>query len=247
MSYIVVLGKFEDVIKVKDILKSKFQFKFDWGNKVWFRECLQDKFPFWQKAIEEDGRHNITCCWVESLSKVESLRLAIYEMEQEMKPAVPEVAPSHAYDGMVFEVKRWIANKIKEEQNTAFLFRNFRVLKVKRETAKAFQIDAEFFSGIASTCGICGAELSNDISRATGIGPICAGRMGLDRPSMKNAKEIVAQMEAVSKAQGTFKDVWIPKSQIKYITDPKNVVHNDKNLPEDEAQIVIETDEDQGE
>jgi hypothetical protein len=36
---------------------------------------------------------------------------------------------------------------------------------------------------------------------------------------METAKEIVAQMESLSKAQGVFKDVWIPKSQIKNIIE----------------------------
>lgn len=241
MSYIVVLGEFEAVMKIKDVLKTKLNFKFDWGNKVWYRECLEDKFQVWQKAVEE-GNAGISACWVDSLSKVQGLKLAVYEMEQESKPA-PEVKP-HEHDGMVFEMSAWFAKRIKEEKGTAYAFRNFKVLKVVRETQKAFQIDGEFFSGIASTCGVCGRELTNDISRATGIGPVCAVKIGLSRPTMESAKQTVRDMEAMSKAQGVFQGIWVPKSQVKQIIDPKHVVL--KNVAQ-EATFEIETDEDQDE
>jgi hypothetical protein len=185
------------------------------GTWLWFRETLSDKAGVWKTAIEAFGP-GINTAFVKELDMVVECKA----MDKEVKESAGEKElESHHYDGAVFEMTRWFALKFKEKQGTAYAFRNFRILKVKGESAKAYLVDAEFFSGIASTCGVCGQELNNDISRATGIGPVCARRIGLPRPTMAKAKLIVAELETLSKAQGTFKDVWIPKSQIKNITD----------------------------
>jgi hypothetical protein len=214
MSFIIVLGNSYDV---KDSLKSRFNFKFDFEQKIWFRPVLQDKYWFFEQAVEALSK-NISCAWVQDINKLDEAKKLVREIES-LNTTTVEV-PAHRLDGSIFEMSAWYARAFKENNNTAYAFRNLKISKVKRETAKAYQVDAEFFSGIASTCGVCGRELSNDVSRATGIGPICAQKIGLPRPTMESAKETVKLMEQMSKAQGIFTDVWVPKSQIKHtLTD----------------------------
>lgn len=185
---------------------------------VWYKEILSDKYWYWQQAVEGFGA-GISAIFVKSLSDFNQAVEESVKLDRENADPNANVLESHELDGKVFEVKKWYAMKFKDDHNTQYAFRNFRILKVLKETQRAYMVDAEFFSGIASCCGVCGQQLNNDISRATGIGPICAGKIGLPRPTMAAAKEIVAELEKKSKAQGTFKGVWIPKSQIKNITD----------------------------
>jgi SWI/SNF-related matrix-associated actin-dependent regulator 1 of chromatin subfamily A len=149
----------------------------------------------------------------------------------------------HKLQNKVIETKAWFAKTFRDNHNTSLAFRNFKVLKVTNETKKAYQVDIEFFSGISCTCGYCGRILDNPVSKATGIGPICAEKMGLPRPTLETAKEIVKKMEELSKKQGQFLNVWIPKSQIKRIVGENGEVIEEKNdedtLPEIEQEIKI--------
>lgn len=184
---------------------------------AWYRETLSDKIGVWDGTVKSFGPE-IEMIFVREFDFIIVALSESKEMDKELKKSTPrEELESHELNGSVFEVKKWYAQQFKQNNNTAYAFRNLRILKVKQESAKAYLVDAEFFSGIASSCGCCGLELNNDISRATGIGPICAKKIGLPRPTMATAKLIVAELESLSKAQGIFYDVWIPRSQIKNI------------------------------
>jgi hypothetical protein len=208
-SYIVVYG---DTFDINQKMKLQYGFKFNFEKKYWYRGILADKFWYWEQTVKTMSS-KAEIAFAKDLSAFESMRQECLAMEREMK--VQEPSAPHALDGAIMEVTKWYATVFKEKQNTQFAFRNLHVLKVHRETHAALLVDAEFFSGIASSCGCCGRQLDNDISRATGIGPVCAEKLGIKRPTMETAKEVVKHLESLSKAQGTFKQVWIPKSQIK--------------------------------
>lgn len=78
--------------------------------------------------------------------------------------------------------------------------------QIERETEKAI-----YFKGVGLidnpvNCSVCGRDLTNEISRQLGVGPICAERMfgiGFDRP--KDLKQVMEEK--------TF-TLWLPKSQI---------------------------------
>lgn len=206
MSFCIVVGY--GSIEIKDKLKERFGFKFDWDNKVWFKPVSIDKYTFFEKAIESMN-DNIDCFWVSSLSLVSDVKKEIVQKEVEVKP--------HALDGSVFEVTKWYANTFKDNHGAKFAFRNIKIKKVYIETDRAYQVDAEYFGGVGRCCGICGRGLDNAISKACGIGPICAEKIGMDRPTMETAQETLKKMELISKQQGSFNKVWIPKSQIKEV------------------------------
>lgn len=209
-SYAVVTG---NTFLIKNRLQ-EYGFTLNYQEKYWSRPVLTDKMWYWEQTIESLSK-DILVFWVKNLSDIPMAKKEVMAIKRESFPVTE--FPPHKYDGAIFEVKKWYSLILQEKLNTAFSFRNLKIIKITGESFKAYKVDAEFFGGIASSCGVCGLSLTNDISRATGIGPICAGKLGIPRPSMENVAEIIKSMEAVVKSQGKFQDIWIPKSQIKKI------------------------------
>lgn len=211
---IVVMG---NSWEIKDDLKSRFKMSFDWDNKIWYRPHVDASTLWWWEDTIKSLSKNVDVAWVVSMGAVAEMK-KIKEIEK-ASPRTVENAKAHELDGSVMEVKAWYARKFKEEHNTGYAFRNLKVLKILKETERAYQMDVEFFGGIASSCGCCGRDLDNAVSKAVGIGPICAEKIGLPRPTLETAKEILEELEKKSKAQGVFNGVWIPKSQVKTKTE----------------------------
>lgn len=214
MSFCVVIG---NSFSIKEELKQKYGFKFDWDSKVWFKPVLTDKFEVWKKVVEAYSKE-VEACWVSDLSEVPKLLKAIKELEG------PKEAQPHELDNSVFELKKWFSGKLKEQLGLSHMFFNIKILRVHASTPNALLVDFEFFSGVGKRCGICGKLLSNDISRACGIGPICAERLGMNRPTMETAKEIMKALDEKLKLVGSVNKVWIPKSQVKEILKPEEVI-----------------------
>lgn len=212
-SFIVVVG---NSYSIKDHLK-RYGFKFDSTYKVWFKLASESFF----KAISNEFKSNaeISVGLVDSLEKSQDILQMHRAFQKELEPA-PQPKVEHHLVGCVAEMSKWYAKTFKENNNTKFAFRNLKILAVYVETARAYLVDAEFFGGIASSCGCCGKSLSNDISIATGIGPICAEKIGFPRiKDINEAHIIVAEMQKMSKEAGVFKGIWIPKSQIRKLLE----------------------------
>lgn len=120
--------------------------------------------------------------------------------------------------GALIEVKAWIARRLQADLNMEYFFRNLQVEAVERETTRAYQVKVSFVSKIVTSCHICGRDLDTDVSKACGIGPVCADRLGLPRPSLSTAAETLAAIDMLCKNLGTIGPIWVPKSQIKTIT-----------------------------
>lgn len=117
--------------------------------------------------------------------------------------------------GQTFEIKTWLAKALQKQLELNFFLRNLEVVEVISETPKAYMVRVKFVSKIACNCHVCGRPLDNAISKATGIGPICAVKIGLTRPSLSNAQATIDELEALCVQIGTLPAVWVPKSQIK--------------------------------
>ncbi len=161
----------------------------------------------------------------ETVKAVEGLGLSTIETDSienampklaEMRKAAQEkqAAAPHELDGKVLEVTKWYGRIVKDEFNLDVIFRNLKVVKVHRETDKAYQVDFQLFGGVARCCGICGRELDNEISKAAGIGPVCATKLGFPRPTIESAEKINKMIEEKFRQAGTIEKKWIPKSQI---------------------------------
>lgn len=117
--------------------------------------------------------------------------------------------------GQVIEIKKFVAQRLKMEQGLPYFFRNLEVTEVLNETQKAYQLKVKFVSKIVTSCHVCGLHLDTDVSRATGIGPVCADRLGLKRPTLETAQETLRAIDALCSSVGIIGPIWVPKSQIK--------------------------------
>lgn len=213
---IVVAG---DTFSHREALKS-LGFKAKKLDNTWvnYREVLEDKFNHWKNEIESQV-NNALVFKTDNIEKVMPLVKEVIELEREENATEEkeEFIEDHEMQGQVVECTKWYGKIIQEELKTEVIFRNLKIKKVYKETEKAIQVDAELFGGVARACGVCGRVLDNEISRACGIGPVCAEKIGFPRPTMENAREIVKMLEEKSKEAGELKKKWVPKSQFKNV------------------------------
>ena len=206
---IVILG---NSYPIKNTLKTK-GFRFDGLNKLWFKSATDLSA---QKALSEElESEGVLVAFTSSLESLRTLSRAMRESTREARE--PEIA--HRLTGSILEMSKWYATKFHEQHGTRFAFRNLKVLKVKAETPRAYLMEVEFFGGISSSCGCCGKALRDRFSIATGIGPVCAERLGIPRATEDQAHLVIEQMARICREAGTFREVWIPKSQIKNVTN----------------------------
>lgn len=147
--------------------------------------------------------------------QIESIQNA-YDRAQG-KP-VTDTAPKRAFSlnvGQTIEIKAWIARRIQADLNMDYFFRNLEIVDVANETAKAYQVTVKFVSKVVTSCHVCGRDLDTEVSKACGIGPVCADRLGLPRPTLERAEETLKALEALCGQLGTIGPIWLPKSQIK--------------------------------
>jgi len=131
------------------------------------------------------------------------------------------VASPSLKTGDGIEIKAWLARAIAEEFQTIpvegdkpVAFRNLDIVAFHRETEKALYLTVRYSSKICQRCHVCGKELDTEVSRACGIGPVCAKRLGFKRAGVEDAQAIVAKMEEISEDIGDIGPRWIPKSQV---------------------------------
>lgn len=200
---IVIVG---NSFPIKNTLKTK-GFRFDGASRLWFKpETDLANFKALSQELESE---NVLVAFSSSLESTNALIKARRESRQ---PALVE----HFLTNKVVEMTKWYATKFQEQHETKFAFRNLKILKVKVETERAFLVDVEFFGGISNSCGCCGKRLTDRFSVATGIGPICAERLGIPRiTDLEQAHLVIEQMGRICREAGVFKEVWIPKSQIR--------------------------------
>lgn len=94
------------------------------------------------------------------------------------------------------------------------VFRNLEIVEIVGESPKAIKARVKFVSKVANSCHLCGRELDTEISRATGIGPVCAEKLGISRAKANDARAILDAVEALAAEVGVLGPVVIAKSQI---------------------------------
>ena len=135
------------------------------------------------------------------------------------KAVCRSISPKNSFKiGQQIEIKKWLANSLAKENDLNFFFRNLKIEAVYRETEKAINVDVSFFSEIAVNCHCCGRALTDEISQAVGVGPICIKKyLGINKPNIKDVEVIRAAITAKANDVGIVKSLWIPKSQIKEV------------------------------
>ena len=115
--------------------------------------------------------------------------------------------------GTQLKISRSIAKQIAADQGYSYPFMNVEVVKTHRETSKAVFVTIKFSAQIGCSCGICGRPLDTEVSRATGIGPVCADKIGLSRYSVDEAKQVLVEISEKLNLMGEVK-IWLPRSKI---------------------------------
>jgi hypothetical protein len=113
-------------------------------------------------------------------------------------------------------LKRYVARGISEAYGLDKITPiTVTISEVNALTVKAVRVKGKMTFTDVGCCRCCGRDLTDWISKASGIGPTCAKHMGIKRPTTqaeivefnKNLKERIEEM-------GEF-EFWIPKSHIK--------------------------------
>ena len=169
----------------------------------------QGNFPFYLSLRQQfEARGTLSEKQMDALARA---------VTREQRPVSVDRAPAvetftlKAGDGL--EIRAWLARSIAAEFNHELAFRNLRVTEVLRETAMAWQVRFRDVSKTCNNCHLCGKELDTEISRACGVGPTCAKKLGFKRVTMADAGKILEAMEAAASSIGELGPRWLPKSQ----------------------------------
>lgn len=173
--------------------------------KAWL-ENYEGDFPFYLSL-----KNQLNARGVLSLKQIEAVERAISRESAPKRVFNPEDCRFKAGD--VVEIKTWLAKKLAEQNDVVVFFRNLKIVEVHNATAKAMLVSVAFHSDVCTSCHVCGRTLTNDFSRATGIGPVCLERLGIEVENF-DIEATIAQMEIYAKERGNFK-IWLPFSQIK--------------------------------
>ena len=95
-----------------------------------------------------------------------------------------------------------LAKKAGLQSPRHFIFKVFEVLRV---TDKAYMLKLQATGKPTANCSCCGIALTNDLSIALGIGPICREKWGVT-----NWEDLDKKL-----SKSIIFDTWVPKSQIK--------------------------------
>lgn len=87
---------------------------------------------------------------------------------------------------------RYQSKRIKKQCGLSFTPVTMTITKLVSQTDKALTLVGRLTLGTVTRCRICGKDLTDDKSRATGIGPVCCKRLGI--PYIKNPADIARFM-----------------------------------------------------
>lgn len=223
-SYILVVGY---TFPLNSKFKEMEGWNFNFRTKTWWKLASENTLEAWKRILESNDVSVVfsTSNNESSMQKFQDLHREAKKIEKEelnLPDAVIEHKPiESAVTGLVIEVKNWYAKKFAENTNSPLAFKNMKILAVYKESDKAYLVDCEYFAGISVSCGVCGAALTNKISQAASIGPVCAAKFGLARMNKSNAEAIMKEINEKCAKIGIAKQQWIPKSQIKRVVDPE--------------------------
>ena len=115
---------------------------------------------------------------------------------------------------VTIDISAWMAQVLKRDLQTALTFCRLDITELLRVTPKAVQVRGFFSTNIGARCYMCGAILDTEISRASGIGPVCAKHAGIPRAKQADAAATIAHMNELAKTMGQF-TVWIIRRHLR--------------------------------
>ena len=104
--------------------------------------------------------------------------------------------------------------EVDPDDNSVCVMRRWDVWYME-ERGKAYKVIASFSLAPSDYCRCCGKELTNPVSVVAGMGPICAGRIGV---TSKNERDAMDELTKYIGRIGHF-EMFIPKSWVEHIED----------------------------
>lgn len=182
---------------------------------AWLKK-YEGNFSFYlslRNQFEKEG-------WLSELQQtriVEAMKREANQKSSGSTPQLREMANPTYPAGTVVEVKKWLAERIAKHFGLETAYRNLEIKRTFNESAKAVQVEIKLSPKIGCNCSVCGQKLDTEVSRATGIGPVCADRLGIRRATKSNAQEILKEIESRINSLPAYGPLWVPRSQIKGI------------------------------
>ena len=120
-------------------------------------------------------------------------------------------------DHSVIFTSRKLAEHFITSFSVPYFFRTLEVVKINKEGIKGIEAQVKFYTELCGQCHLCGKPLTDEFSKKTGVGPVCAKKkLGIKRTTSNHADiEIaIAKIKEVAANIGIIGPIFIPKSQI---------------------------------
>jgi hypothetical protein len=112
------------------------------------------------------------------------------------------------------KVTKFIAKKMKEENNLEFRPHHITVSKIVGKSNKAFKLVGKMSMADVSSCRCCGRDLTDWRSQATGVGPVCVKSIGIPYVTKMEDVETFKKILKIKIDKHGDITFWVPKSQI---------------------------------
>lgn len=125
------------------------------------------------------------------------------------------INPTQKNVNVNIKVGNYIAKTISKDNNLTFTPFLMTITKVLKVTEKAYRVVGKMNTSDVSSCRLCGRDLTDWRSHATGIGPVCSKNLGI--PYVRKKEDVDTYKKQVKEKIDKIGDLtfWIPKSQIK--------------------------------
>ena len=112
------------------------------------------------------------------------------------------------------KITKFIAKRVAEENELEFRPFLMTISKVLKETERAYQVVGKLTVSDVSSCRVCGRDLTDWRSQATGVGPVCSKSLGI--PYVKNELDVAVYKKLLKMKIDKIGDLtfWLAKSQI---------------------------------
>lgn len=106
------------------------------------------------------------------------------------------------------------ARRIKKSNDFEFAPTTITITKFHGQTNKAILVSGTLTEGHAGVCKCCGSTLTGEISKATGLGPVCSEKLSIRY--IKNISELAVYKKRLQRRINEIGELkfWVPKSQI---------------------------------
>ena len=112
------------------------------------------------------------------------------------------------------KITKFIAKRVAEENELEFRPFLMTISKVLKETDRAYQVVGKLTVSDVSSCRVCGRDLTDWRSQATGVGPVCSKHLNI--PYVKKEEDIEVYKKLLKMKVDKIGDLtfWLAKSQI---------------------------------